>query len=1002
MLLRVQFTQLIFLPIVLLTFVLFSPTLFAQGIGIVDGFPFTADPLDTTTSSFFPNAFDGPAGNRGFVQGDEKGNLRFDDGTQTRFVGVTVTGTACFPDSLNAIATARRLRKLGINLVRFHYMDYSYDWAAGASILDATTGFRSLQPAQTQRFDWFVYQLKQNGIYSALTLLSARAPRPEDGFKEGVLDTIPWLGQGMQYLYPEARAAHKVVSTALLEHVNPYTGTAYKDEPAIASLEVIHRRSMDYFHRIGWDFFSPASPVFSWQMVRRIDTLYSSWLKKKYGTTVNLTEAWSEAPPQGGYPNLIQQGSFEGEFQTQWTILAGGALSVFPILAQDSVPDGEFALTLRVNNTQGNVYNAYMAQTVDLKFNKLYRLRLRAKCSNPEGRTVRVLIFGAQGELSPGFNQPITINPWWEEHELTMLMPVSNTLPSSLYLYFGDVDGNLTIDDVRFEEIAPVGLLPEEGLDNSTVQRIPWGEALGLSPRRFMDQAEFYRELDRDYMNELHRFVRDTIGAQQMVAGSEHTWASELPSIVTQQDFDLGMSAQGWDFLSTEGGTWHIRNYSLLRQGWPGPIYSHAVFARKNKPLITTLAAPYPNRYQAETMIFNQAYLLLQEWDGFIFDEWDGDLADNRRDYIDSADWSSMRNNPVLSALMPSISQIIRLGLLAPARNTVRIQHTSEQFGLFPRLGAAWGQYGMPGGFPATGATISKVVVDSLDATEYTQANDFELESQVEGEVTSDTREIRWEMARGTFTLNAPSVQGATGVLNRAGGLNLDFLEINAFTLNETATVLWVPVDSARRLDKPGRSLLTILTRSEPIGWRWVDTTTASSWGNGPMLMEPARIQLEFKAGSDVKDVLIIPLDQEGKRKDGVAPLPTTRVGNDYRVTIDQGQTNAVWYSVEFVAAGSSTGETELGEQEFSVQAIPNIVGEKGTVFLTLSSPGQRAHLELHDALGRRVRVLYDGMVHQQEHRIDFSTSDLPGGTYFVKCRVNGESTSVEQVRVVR
>ena len=40
------------------------------------------------------------------------------------FYGVSLVNTACFPDSVSAIIVAKRLRKLGVNLVRFWGWDY--------------------------------------------------------------------------------------------------------------------------------------------------------------------------------------------------------------------------------------------------------------------------------------------------------------------------------------------------------------------------------------------------------------------------------------------------------------------------------------------------------------------------------------------------------------------------------------------------------------------------------------------------------------------------------------------------------------------------------------------------------------------------------------------------------------------------------------------------------------------------------------------------------------
>lgn len=972
--------------------------LVAQGIGIQNGFPFVADPLDTAAAEFLPSAFDGPAGSHGFVVGNADGDFEFTDGTPVRFVGVIVSGSACFPDSSSAIAEARRLRKLGVNLVRFRYMDFSYDWAAALSILDPATGFRSIQADQARRFDWFVHQLKQNGIYTGLTLLSARVPRAEDGLSPEQLDSMPWIGQGVHFLYPEARGAHKTVAAALLEHVNPFTGVAYKDEPAIASLEILHRQAMQTFHRLNYDL---PGVLYSWNMSRRLDTLYNAWLRNRYGSAGALANAWSVTPPAGGFPNIVREGSFEGAFESEWTLVSNSGVSTTPILSQSNVPDGDYALQIRIRNTVADLYTAAMWQVVSLEFNKIYQLTFKARSSNPEGRTLGVAIYAADGGLFPGLSQTVEISPEWKEDTLTFLVPVSNTVPQYLYFWYGDKDGELTIDDVRLREIAPIGLVEGESLENVTVGRNPWGQNPILSPRRFIDQAEFYAWLDRDYFSDLRRFIRDSVGARQMIFGAEHLWASTILDAAVAKEFDLSMSAQGWDWISAANETWQIRNWSPLRTGWAGATYNYAATANRGKPFIASFLTPFPNRYQAESMLQVPAYAMLQDWDGFVWEHYDDDVADNRRDYVDSADWYGLRNNPIASALMPSVSQIVRNGLISPARTTIRLQHTPEQLHLYQRLEGAWGVYGVPGAMNGFGPALSRIVLDSVNATDFTQANDYAFEGQVQGEATSDTRELRWEYARSLLTIDAPSVQGVTGMLNRPGGLSLSKLEVNAFTLNETATLLWVPLDPTRELDEPGsRSLLTLVTRSEPTGFVWADTSTASRWGSGPMLMEPARVQLEFKVGSDVSNVEIQPLDQTGMPTG--ARLAVTKAGNDFRATINQSETPAVWYSVRMIPLGMSADDVATTGDAASLRALPNVVADRGTVFLRLPAPQRDVRIDLYDALGRPVRSIHHGPAEAGERRIDFETGDLATGTYFVKARVGSNGTMVEEIRVAR
>ena len=74
---------------------------------------------------------------------------------------------------------------------------------------------------------------------------------------------------------------------ALLEHHNPYTDLAYKDDPALAVLEVQNEDCV-FFH---W----PLNPLAKGEMPRHermLRRMFCQWAKKRYGTDKALRRAW--------------------------------------------------------------------------------------------------------------------------------------------------------------------------------------------------------------------------------------------------------------------------------------------------------------------------------------------------------------------------------------------------------------------------------------------------------------------------------------------------------------------------------------------------------------------------------------------------------------------------------------------------------------------------------------------------------------------------------------
>ncbi len=970
----------------------------AQPPGITNGFPYTTDPADTAASPWLPAMPAEPAGAHGFLQHDQQGNFRFDDGTPARFYGVTLQWTAALPDSTGAIATAARLRKLGVNLVRLQYIDNAYDWGGWSTILDDATGFRTLHPERMRRLDWFIAQLKSHGIYSYLILQSARIPRGSDGLGADA-DSVLWLGTYLNYLYPAARSANKEVARQILDHTNPFTGAPYKNEPAVAMLELVDQGSLISRYRQGQTEYRPDGSTISWRHSSRLDSLFTGFLMGKYGSKGALAAAWRTTPPAGGFPNLIREGSFEGDFERFWAIDAYDGVSVSRILSQgDSVPDGDLALTLRVRNGAGNIYAGYMAQAVNLEFNTLYRLSFKAKCSNPAGRSI--VVGGYQeGGMGAGINTQIALAPYWREQEAYFLVPVKSSTPFTMYFWYGDMEGDIQIDDVQIRAVESPGLQPEEMPANALVKRIPWwDEATRLvSSRRIEDQSEFYMTLEGNYLADLHRFVADTIGARQPVTGAGHYWASGYMETAIQRDFDFSAASAGWDWVSGDASNWQVRNYSQLRNDWGGSINTLARHAHRGQPYVTSFAHPFPNRYQAESMLMIPAYSLLQDWDGLILDSYADDMDLGAETFIDTNEYYTVAKNPLVTAMMPAAAHLFRNSLLKPAQGSISLRHSLQQARITPRMEGLWDYYALPGGMHGRAMLANRVTIDSADAEYFTQRDDIAFASEIEGEVTSDTREIIWEYNRGAISIDAPRAQGASGYLGRAGGVTLRNVSLDLLSANETATMLWVPLDTARPLGGEGRSLMVLASRTEPTGWQWRDSTHADRWGAGPMLLDPLKVRLTFNTGAEVTRISICPLDSAGN----AAGAPIVLEGNGPKSTvIDQAQTRAVWYGVELAGAGAAGVERE--PKGALLAAWPGTVTDRAYITVALGEPAGNARLELFDLLGRRARLLHEGAMSAGEQTIRLDAADLPAGTYLVRLATEGGTLATERIVVRR
>ena len=180
-----------------------------------------------------------PAGEKGFIT-IEKGHFVKPNGERFRIWGVNLTGGACYPEKTVAPKTAAFLAAMGINAVRFHFLDSN--WGEGKSIFpQETDNTQTFDQEQLDKLDFFVSELKKQGIYSNFNLNVGR------NFREG--DNVPsyrflGLAKAVTLFDDHIIELEKQYAKQLLSHKNRYTGNEYRNEPALAFLEIVNENSL--------------------------------------------------------------------------------------------------------------------------------------------------------------------------------------------------------------------------------------------------------------------------------------------------------------------------------------------------------------------------------------------------------------------------------------------------------------------------------------------------------------------------------------------------------------------------------------------------------------------------------------------------------------------------------------------------------------------------------------------------------------------------------------
>lgn len=275
---------------------------FALSISMISGlyaqdtsnwFVFTPDNNALKTETDLSDWLDRPAGKHGalLMKGDR---LVFEDGTPIKIWGTNVASNLPFMKHEEAVEWADFLAHYGFNGVRFH----KFTW-------DATDGIHStvITDAKWKNFDFLCNELRNKGIYYGWSHIYGHRVMKADSarivaYSELAATKFPWAHlngttSALVNFAEDLQAINIELTVNMLNHVNPYTGLRYADDPALSFIEF--QNEDDIF----WAAIEESlrqTPTYRAMLCRK----FSQWLKNKYGSDEQLKKAWNnEGLPSG-------------------------------------------------------------------------------------------------------------------------------------------------------------------------------------------------------------------------------------------------------------------------------------------------------------------------------------------------------------------------------------------------------------------------------------------------------------------------------------------------------------------------------------------------------------------------------------------------------------------------------------------------------------------------------------------------------------------------------
>lgn len=568
---------------------------------------------------------------------------------QVRFLGVNLTFDSMFPERAQAEKVAFHLSGLGVNCVRIHHIDNRHIWG---KYQDRQEQF---DPDQLEKMDYLVAQLKKNGIYVNLNLhVSWNYQSTKDYDYRAVISSNPAFkyGKGIDNVMPELIEMQKRYAADLLGHVNPHTRLAYKDDPAVALVEINNENA--FFRFVYANGALDALPENFRDVVRK---KWQAWLTAKYGAFPALVDAWAKGIPRAARAPMegVMPFSAANGWATEVVNPNHGAITLA-------------GQTLEVESKTDDRSSFFQVMKTGLTFAKGEDYTVILEIKGKKGSLVGV---NAMFDRAPwtglglGANLPITSDDF---AEYVVGFKAREDAPACGRVTLrGFTGGNrFTVRSIRVEKGAYVAPALAQEKSFGELALPPLGRLSILPPALRTDFITFLHDMELAYWKDMMAFVKKA-GVRVPVTG-------------TQLDYSYIDIAYAYDYVDRhaywkhpsfpgkpwDGNNYYVQNVSML--GSPQNTLTGAIIPDRVKGLPYTSSEydhAYPNEYCGESAPFISVASALHDHDGFFF--FDFGSTSGTIGYFDYF------NNFAKKHLLPFAAAIFRTGKVAPLANDLTL-----------------------------------------------------------------------------------------------------------------------------------------------------------------------------------------------------------------------------------------------------------------------------------------------------------------------------------------
>lgn len=836
-----------------------------------------------------------PAGSGGFLTA--KGADFVDaTGRKRRFFGVNLYGPASLPEKTDAPAMAERIARWGVNAVR---VLPQYIWQLRTD-RDYSKG---IDPGLLDRFDWLFFQLKERGISVDMNLHSARTA----GYRFKDFRQTMKENKGLDNFDPTFILHQKEFIREIFNHVNPYTGLAYRDDPAVMAWEINNECSL-----VGSWFTMNMEDRLTPHFRRELERQFCEWLRAKYGTTARLREAWTVSSPME--PDVISSEAWKDQAafrRMRWYTEGRGR----KVSLSDYTLDAEKGI-VRIDAAS---IRKFAVAGVPLKAEYPYTVSLRIRSEKQGEVSLKVCQHG-QPWGDQGCSRSYSTGADWLEVKVRSEALVSDE-DNRVQIQFNR-QGVYEIAGFSFVRGGEIGLDPGESIEDGTV-----GLGTRRTSARKRDLVEFILDTEDRYWKEMYGFVKDEMAARAPVNCGTARYGALYPQAYgdfTDEHYYFGsfpvFPDNVWNLSN-----WYANNRSMVRsigdRAWgraPQLIFESRVFGKPFTVSEANVHAVYTTAAEFfPVMLSLAAFQDAAAVHGYAWSH-AGDHSYGGRQFFD------MRGNAKLLAHLPaSVNMFVRGDVRSGASERARIAYKLGRRDEREKIittgysgAAATGETDMHACLKAvTGLVLTDLPQKSaVETTPYAGTDDKERAT------VSSTGEIRWDATKTgeeRYVVDTPR----TKFISAFGKAGTSQTFADGFTVTLGDTLMGWAAISFTELS-PGRCLLAATGYQQPSDAKLTHAetgkqispeegvkalgeriTTAKAMGTLPYVCEGVRATIRTPSADALR---VTPID--GDARPLSAPFVAKSLGGFATFDISE-RYRTVWYLVEKLSGCRIEGE---------------------------------------------------------------------------------------------